>query len=372
MPADERQRDPVETCTFLHEEEVSSSATVVRSRSVLGQAHTPRRRLWLLVAFALTVLVAPAVSGAIPSHRASSLHARDAAIAAKSRSAILGLYSLDQKLAAAHVQLATLHERARSLRAERAALELQLRVARRSIAAGERQLARRVRDLYEQGQVGPIEIVLGAKSIDEAMNNLDAMSRVSDQSEQVLAELRVARTRLGEATRRLAAREAGLAAATRQAEQTAASLAAARASRAAYIASLAAERRVTRHALAAVVARAHAAQVRSSHLARAAAPAAHVQVVDAAPLPAGRRITVVATGYSMAGRTSTGLPTGWGVAAVDPSVIPLGSHLTVPGYGDAVAADTGGAVAGSTIDLWFPTTAQANAWGRRVVTILVR
>ena len=28
--------------------------------------------------------------------------------------------------------------------------------------------------------------------------------------------------------------------------------------------------------------------------------------------------------------------------------------MTIPGYGDAVAADTGGSVAGSTIDLWFP------------------
>ncbi len=64
---------------------------------------------------------------------------------------------------------------------------------------------------------------------------------------------------------------------------------------------------------------------------------------------------MIATGYSMPGTTATGLPVGWGVAAVDPSVIPLGTHMTIPGYGDAVAADTGGAVVGATIDLWFPT-----------------
>ena len=52
-------------------------------------------------------------------------------------------------------------------------------------------------------------------------------------------------------------------------------------------------------------------------------------------------------------------------------VIPLGTHMTIPGYGEAVAADTGGAIIGSTIDLWFPTVAQANAWGRRVVTIVL-
>jgi 3D (Asp-Asp-Asp) domain-containing protein len=84
---------------------------------------------------------------------------------------------------------------------------------------------------------------------------------------------------------------------------------------------------------------------------------------------AARTLTVSATGYALGGTTSTGLPVGWGVAAVDPSVIPLGTHMTVPGYGEAVAADTGGAVSGGTIDLWFPTLAQANAWGRRTVTI---
>ena len=80
-------------------------------------------------------------------------------------------------------------------------------------------------------------------------------------------------------------------------------------------------------------------------------------------------MTVTATAYSTEGATATGLPAGWGTVAVDPSVIPLGTRLTIPGYGDGVAADTGSAVAGSTIDLWFPTEQQALAWGRRVVVV---
>ena len=78
-----------------------------------------------------------------------------------------------------------------------------------------------------------------------------------------------------------------------------------------------------------------------------------------------------ATGYAIRGRTATGLATGWGIAAVDPTVIPLGTHMTVPGYGEAVAADIGSGVVGDSIDLWFPTVAQANAWGRRTVTIVL-
>ena len=83
----------------------------------------------------------------------------------------------------------------------------------------------------------------------------------------------------------------------------------------------------------------------------------------------GAQLTVLATGYSLAGATATGVPVGWGVVAVDPSVIPLGTRMTIPGYGEGVAADTGGTVHGLTIDLWFPTRAQALAWGRRTVTV---
>ena len=47
----------------------------------------------------------------------------------------------------------------------------------------------------------------------------------------------------------------------------------------------------------------------------------------------------------------------------------LGTRMTIPGYGEGVAADVGSSVRGDTIDLWFPTIAQAFAWGRRTVTI---
>ena len=85
----------------------------------------------------------------------------------------------------------------------------------------------------------------------------------------------------------------------------------------------------------------------------------------------GRTLAVSAVAYSLPGHTASGLPVGWGIVAVDPSVIPLGTHMTIPGYGDAVAADEGGSFVGAPIDLWFPTVAQANAWGRRTVTIVL-
>ena len=55
-------------------------------------------------------------------------------------------------------------------------------------------------------------------------------------------------------------------------------------------------------------------------------------------------VQVDAVAYHMPGHTASGLPVGVGVVAVDPSVIPLGTRLFVPGYGPAVAADVGSAI----------------------------
>jgi cystine transport system substrate-binding protein len=317
------------------------------------------------------VLVAPAVSGANPSHDTTKLRAQDAAIVQKSRAAVLGVYSLDQRYAAAQARVASLHQAAVSLRAQRAILKHQLVVARRGTRISQQRLAQRLRALYEQGNVEPLDVVLGASSLDEALTNLDNLKRVSGQGEDVLQQLKSARSATIAATRGLARREAQLAADTRAAEAAAASLAQTVAARHSYIASLANQRRLNEQQISLLVARAHAASVRSATLQSSAPQSVSYSSAPALVPSGGRTITVSATGYALPGHTASGLPVGWGVVAVDPSVIPLGTHMTIPGYGEAVAADTGGAVAGSTIDLWFPTVAQANAWGRRVITIVV-
>lgn len=72
-----------------------------------------------------------------------------------------------------------------------------------------------------------------------------------------------------------------------------------------------------------------------------------------------------------AGITATGIPAGYGIAAVDPGIIPLGTRLYIPGYGEAVAADTGGAIHGYMIDLCMESYAEAMQFGRRNVTVYV-
>ena len=71
------------------------------------------------------------------------------------------------------------------------------------------------------------------------------------------------------------------------------------------------------------------------------------------------------------GRTATGIEARYGVVAVDPRVIKLGTHVFVPGYGFAIAADTGGAIIGNRIDLCMESVRDALIFGRRTVKVYV-
>lgn len=69
------------------------------------------------------------------------------------------------------------------------------------------------------------------------------------------------------------------------------------------------------------------------------------------------------------GRTATGMKAVYGCIAVDPRVIPLGTHLFVEGYGFGIASDTGGAIKGNRIDLCYNSRAEALRFGRKKVRV---
>ncbi len=92
----------------------------------------------------------------------------------------------------------------------------------------------------------------------------------------------------------------------------------------------------------------------------------------------GRRLRLLSTAYSPnepggggGPGTALGHPAVFGVVAVDPRVIPLGSRVYVVGYGYAMAYDTGGDIKGDRIDLCFNTGGECDRWGVRPVTVIV-
>lgn len=329
-----------------------------------------------MIGFLLAALVPVALAAEVSGLRsqAAALRSDGHSLEARAKAATLELYALEAELGRSLAALDTLETQRSAVARERTLAQTQLRIARKAVRSTERRLSELVRALYEQPDQGdPLAILLGADSIDAALAALDGLSRAADESSNTIEQAREARTRLGALSERLAARNAELGQLAAAAEARAAELSAASASRRAFVAELRRQQSMNASRVAAIEAKARQAGRRSQTLAASDAPVAAAPVEPAPTVVVdefgGRTLTVSSTGYTLEGQTSTGVETAPGVVAVDPSVIPLGTRITIPGYGTGIAADTGGSVQGSAIDLWFPTHEEAQAWGRRTVTI---
>lgn len=315
----------------------------------------------LAAVLALTAASAALAAPATGSSRSTSADTTPQQLGTRVHQALLSLYALDSQLQTWRGRLASLRTAAAALRVRQASLRDELGANRASLRTGQRRLAVELRALYERDNVDPVAVVLGARSIGTGLSQLDDMSRVTSQSRQIVAATSAAHLRLLRSQRVLAVEERRLERSLAAARQAEARLSAAAAARAAYVSSLRAQERLRVQQVRSVEAQAKTAQRKSQQVAPA----------PAASPPAGKRQLVVsATCYDLPGHTATGMPVGPGVVAVDPSVIPLGTRMTVPGYGAGVAADVGGGIKGDTIDLWMTPT-QCAAWGRRTVTITI-
>ena len=96
------------------------------------------------------------------------------------------------------------------------------------------------------------------------------------------------------------------------------------------------------------------------------------------PTEYARVLSCESTAYCLKGNTASGKPTQRGYVAVDPSVIPLGTWLYIESaspnredYGYCIAADTGGAIKGNIVDVYFYTEEECRAWGRCAINVYV-
>ncbi len=321
-----------------------------------------------------------------------TLRARGAELGAAEQQARLELFALESRLGRAEAALAGIQSRLTALERQRTSSRRQLAAARRTLAEAEQRLADLVRTLYVSERPDVLAVFLGAATLEDAIDGVDSLHRAADATSGVLDEAQAARVRVAallrrQTSRRTELRQLGAAAASRTAE-----LAGARADRLSYISQLQAEQVLNQQQIAEAVAAAEAAQAAATVETAVAETAPSISSIgaqaviteppptpepqpqpqpspQAPPAQTGKTLTVVATAYSSRGTTATGIPTGPGIVAVDPTVIPLGTRMTIPGYGEAVAADTGSAIKGLRIDVWVATAAEAAQWQWQPVTI---
>ncbi len=316
----------------------------------------------------------------------TTLRAQGADLEAAEQQARLDLFALESRLQRAQTTLAELEARLATLERDRSSSRRQLDAARKTLAAAEQRLADQVRTLYVLEQPDVLSIFLGAATIEDALDKVDSLERSADATNGVLGEAQAARVRVVDLLRRQTSRRAELRQLRGAAAARAQDLAGAQSSRLAYIERLRAERVLNEQQIAEAIVAAESAQAAATvetAIAEAAPsissiapeavaeePPPQLQPSPQAPVaPSGRTLTVVATAYTLRGTTATGIPAGPGIVAVDPTVIPLGTRMTIPGYGEGVAADTGGAIKGLRSDVWGATDAEAAQWQWETVTI---
>ena len=361
------------------------------------RTHRLSRASLLALAGVLLLAGVPA-TGPARGPDVSALRQKRADLQLRSRSVVLELYALGSRLDRARAELTRLDARLAALRSEQASARREYRAALTTMAAAQQQLGRQLRLLYEQEQPDAIAVILGAASLEQAIEGLDNIKRIAHATDSVLEQARQARAAVAGERRELAQQVARANAERTRVAAAVQELERAGAERTAYLTRLHGAQALTEAQIATARRAARAALVRSQQLTAraqhdpapapstadrlepapvpiaAAAPEAspaRVEAAAAAPASSGATLTVYATGYCLNGTTATGLPVGPGVVAVDPAVIPLGTRLSIPGYGEGVAADTGGAIKGNRIDVWFATCDDALAFTRNVtITIL--
>src|SRR6478672_2208182 len=354
----------------------------------------------------------------------TGLKEKGAELERRSQEVLLDLYALGSRLDRARADLARLDTQAAALARRQESARREYRAALETQSNAQLELGAQLRLLYEQDQPDPIAVILGAASFNEAIENLDNIKRIAHATESVLDQAKRAKQRVSRQKVQLAAQVARTKAARDRVAAGAADLERARSERSDYLTQLRREQALNNAQIADLQARAAAAQQRaqqvtaqvhrqqpqeqpaqadsssSSSASSASAPSATAApetttfdtpstAAPGEPPPAavesvsqgastgstasspgpprsGGTMSVLATAYCMSGKTATGLPVGPGIVAVDPGVIPLGTRMTIPGYGEGVAADVGGGIKGARIDVWIASCAEAASFTRTV------
>src|SRR4029453_13465692 len=89
----------------------------------------------------------------------------------------------------------------------RGAAYQELTIARSAQRATNRALARRLQMLYEQGDTDALAVILGAGSLNPALDAIESIDLAGEQDQALLAKLKASSRRLASLNARLAGRQ---------------------------------------------------------------------------------------------------------------------------------------------------------------------
>lgn len=232
-------------------------------------------------------------------------------------------------------------------------------------------LEKRLRGTYKSADIGYLEVVMGAGDFSDFLNRVDMMNYIADDDRALIVSVQEAKQGIEDKIASLAEMQNQLTVSIDELNAAQSSLLDAQSRQQSYVNSLESEKLAADGQLAQLQAQAASIESQMNQIQQQAdSSGGGYDQNTTPPASGGSSFSVTSTAYCLGGTTATGMPVGYGIIAVDPRVIPLGSRVHVSGYGDAIAADTGGAIRGNKIDVWL-SCGEAMAWGVRTVTVTV-
>ncbi|MDO8735589.1 MAG: 3D domain-containing protein [Thermoleophilia bacterium] len=307
------------------------------------------------------------------SQQIGDLEARSQELDANYRQALTELVAVDSEVSRYSTDISEITQRRADTQAaivgEQARLdEYQSRLTERVGA-----LEKRLRGTYKSNDVGYLEVMMGAGDFSDFLNRVDMINLIADEDRELIVSVQDAKQGIEEKIASLSEMQNQLAASIEELSAAQGNLLGAQNRQQSFVSSLEYEKLSADGQLAQLQAEAADIEARMNQIQQSAESSDDSGGYVENPSPpsgGGSSSTFESTAYCLGGTTATGMPVGRGIIAVDPSVIPLGSRVHVSGYGDAIAADTGGAIQGNIIDVWLPC-GEAYSWGRRTVTVTV-
>ena len=166
---------------------------------------------------------------------AERLETANDGLAARSRDALIELYALESRLKGAERRIERLRAQAAEVNREQGSAKRRLGIARHARSAAERQLAERLTALYKEGDVDPLEILLGAESLADGVSALENLSRLAEHDLEIIRQVRRTSGELRAALAELGKREAELRGLLAKAEGAQTSISAAKLERTSYL-----------------------------------------------------------------------------------------------------------------------------------------
>jgi peptidoglycan hydrolase CwlO-like protein len=320
-----------------------------------------------------SALATPSEELGTTSQQIGDLEARSQELDADYRQALTELVAVDSEVNRYNGDITEITQRRTDTQAAIAAEQQRLDEYQARLNERQGALEKRLRGTYKSNDVGYLDVVMGAGDFSDFLNRVDMINYIADEDHELIVAVQDAQKGIEDKIASLSAMQDQLAATIDELSGAQANLLDAQSRQQSFVSSLEYEKLAADGQLAQLQAEAASIESRMNQIQQQAdygdGGGEYVENTSP-PAGGGSSFTAESTAYCLGGTTATGMPVGRGIIAVDPNVIPLGSRVHVSGYGDAIAADTGGAIHGNIVDVWLPC-GEAYAWGRRTVTITV-